>query len=250
MSHRRFFLRKEFIKGEQAILTDKEEIRHLWQVRRLKPGDQVTIFDGEGHEYEALIRQIKHGEVIFQIQSATPVSSKESPLPIILGIGVLKGSKFDWLIQKITELGVAEIVPFYGQRSVPNWEDAKIITKKNRWEKIATAAAKQCQRPKIPQIHPPCSFQEALQKISGDILRIFVWEKEAERTLAQITHAAYPGIYALVGPEGGFSDEEAAQAQEAGFKPVHLGPRILRSETAGMVIVALLQFLFGDLSRK
>jgi 16S rRNA (uracil1498-N3)-methyltransferase len=176
MSHRRFFLRKEFIKGEQAILTDKEEIRHLWQVRRLKPGDQVTIFDGEGHEYEALIRQIKHGEVIFQIQSAIPVSSKESPLPIILGIGVLKGSKFDWLIQKITELGVAEIVPFYGQRSVPNWEDAKIITKKNRWEKIATAAAKQCQRPKIPQIHPPCSFQEALQKISGDILRIFVWE--------------------------------------------------------------------------
>jgi len=250
MSHRRFLIKKEFIQGDKAILTDKEEIKHLWRVMRLKRGDRVILFDGEDQEYAALIKQIKHGEVIFQIQSAIPVSSKEPPLQIILGIGVLKGTKFDWLIQKITELGVAEIVPFYGQRSVPNWGDAKIISKKNRWEKIATAAAKQCQRPKIPLIHPPCCFQEALQKISGDVLRIFVWEKEAEKSLAQITHAAYPGIYALVGPEGGFSDEEATQAQEAGVKPVHLGPRILRSETAGMVVVALLQFLFGDLSSK
>ena len=229
---------------------DKEEIRHLCQVLRLKPGDHVTLFDGEGHEYEALIRQIKHGEVVFQIQSVNPISTKESPLQIILGIGVLKGAKFDWLIQKITELGVAEIVPFYGQRSVPNWEDLKIISKKNRWEKIAAAAAKQCQRSKIPQIHPPCSFKEALQKVPGDFLKIFVWEKEAEKSLAQIIHAPSLGIYALVGPEGGFSDEEAAQAQLAGFVPVHLGPRILRSETAGMVVVALLQFLFGDLSNK
>lgn len=248
MSHRRFFIKKEFIKGDQAILKDSKEIRHLWQVRRLKPGDQVILFDGEGHEYEALIEQIKRGQVFFQIQSASSVSIKESPFKIILGIGVLKGTKFDWLIEKITELGVAEIVPFYSQRSVPNWEDSKIISKKNRWEKIALAAAKQCQRTRIPLIHHPSSFKDALQKISGEVLKIFIWEKEAKSSLAQIALTASSGIYALVGPEGGFSEEEAAQALEAGFEPVHLGPRILRSETAGIVVVSLLQFLFGDLS--
>lgn len=250
MSHRRFLIKKEFIRGDQAILMDNKEIRHLWQVRRLKPGDQVILFDGEGHEYDAIIRQIKRDEVVFQIQPVTSTSSKESPLKIILGIGVLKGTKFDWLIQKITELGVTEIVPFYGQRSVPNWERTKIFSKKNRWEKIALAATKQCQRTKIPVIHPPCSFKEALQKISGEVVKIFIWEKESRRSLAQISPISSSAIYALVGPEGGFSEEEAAQAQEAGFEPVHLGPRILRAETAGMVGVALLQFLFGDLRSK
>lgn len=250
MSHPRFLIKKEFIHGDQAILTDNEEIRHLWQVRRLQPGDQVILFDGEGHEYEAIIRQIKPDEVVFQIQPIISISAKESPLQIILGIGVLKGSKFDWLIQKLTELGVTEIVPFYGQRSVPNWEGTKVFSKKNRWEKIALAATKQCQRTKIPVIHPPCFFKEALQKVSGEFLKLFIWEKEEKKSLAQIELAPYVGIYALVGPEGGFSDEEAAQAQQAGFDPVHLGPRVLRSETAGMVVVALLQFLFGDLSIK
>lgn len=250
MSHRRFLIKKEFIKGEQAILRDREEIRHLCHVMRLKPGAQVILFDGEGHEYAALIRQVKRGQVVFQIQSPTSVCSKESPLKIILGIGVLKGTKFDWLIQKITELGVDEIVPFYSQRSVPNWEDSKIISKKNRWEKIALAAAKQCQRTKIPLIHSPCSFKEALKKVSGEVLKIFIWEKETKSSLTQITFATPSSIYALVGPEGGFSEEEAAQAQEAGFQPIHLGPRILRSETAGMVVVTLLQFLFGDLGSK
>ncbi|MGQ9695012.1 MAG: 16S rRNA (uracil(1498)-N(3))-methyltransferase [Thermodesulfobacteriota bacterium] len=250
MGHRRFLVKKEFIRGDQAILRDNEEIRHLWQVRRLKPGDQVILFNGEGHEYEAIIRQIKPDEVVFQIQPIASISSKESPLKIILGIGVLKGTKFDWLIQKITELGVTEIVPFYGRRSVPNWEGAKIFSKKNRWEKIALAASKQCQRTKIPVIHPPCSFKEALQKISGEVGKIFFWEKESKRSLAQITLTSSSAIYALVGPEGGFSEEETAQAQEAGFEPVHLGPRILRSETAGIVVVGLLQFLFGDLNSK
>lgn len=250
MNHRRFFIKKECLKDDQAILTDKEEIRHLWQVRRLKPGDQVTLFDGEGYEYKALIKEIKHGKVIFQLQSAPSLSPKESPVKIILGIGVLKGTKFDWLIQKTTELGVAEIVPFYGQRSIPYWEEGKIIAKKNRWQRIALAAAKQCQRSKIPLIHPPCSFGEALQKVSGEFLKILIWEKGGERSLAHIDLASSCGIYALVGPEGGFTEEEAAQAQEAGFKPVHLGPRILRSETAAILVVGLLQLLFGDLRRK
>lgn len=250
MSHRRFFIKKEFIKGDQAILRDNEQIHHLWQVMRLKPGDQVTLFDGQGQEYGALIRQIKRGEVIFQIQSAISGSAKESPLKIILGIGVLKGTKFDWLIQKLTELGVAEMVPFYSQRTVPNWQDIKLIYKKNRWEKIALAAAKQCQRSKIPLIHPPCSFKEALQKVTGEVLKIFIWEKETTKPLAHQPLVPSSRIYVLIGPEGGFSDEEAVQAQEAGFAPVHLGPRILRSETAGIVVVGLLQFLFGDLRSK
>ncbi len=250
MSHRRFHINKEFIQGNKAILKDKKEIEHLARVRRLKEGDQVILFDGEGQEYAASIFQIKRDEVIFHIQSTASLYSKESPLKIVLGIGVLKGNKLDWLVEKVTELGVAEIVPFYGQTSIPNWEEEKIISKKNRWDKIALAAAKQCQRTKIPLIHHPCSFKEALQKISGDVLKIFIWEKERTRSLAQMTLAPFSVIYGLIGPEGGFSDEEAAQAQEAGFQPIHLGPRIMRSETAGVVATALLQFLYGDLSKK
>ncbi len=250
MSNPRFLINKEFIQGNKAVLKDKKEIQHLARVRRLKEGDRVILFDGEGQEYAATILQIKQDEVIFHIQATATFHSKESPLNIVLGIGVLKGSKLDWLIEKVTELGVVEIIPFYSQRSIPNWEEEKIISKKNRWEKIALAAAKQSQRTKIPLIHHPCSFKEALQKISGDVLKIFIWEKEGIKSLAQMPLTSSSMIYALIGPEGGFSDEEAAQAQGAGFQPIHLGPRIMRSETAGVVVAALLQFLYGDLSKK
>lgn len=247
MSLRRFYINKEFIKGNKAILEDKDEIRHLSRVLRLKEGDQIILFDGEGHEYPAKIMEIKKREVSLELQPNSSFSVGESPLQIILGIGLLKGSKFDWLIQKLTELGVAEIIPFYSQYSIPRWPPKDSISKKERWEKIALAAAKQCGRTKIPIIHPPCSFAEVLRwPLLKGALKIFIWEREKNISLAQ---AASPSsqICALVGPEGGFSAAETDWACAAGFQPVHLGPRILRAETAGIIVVALLQFLYGDL---
>jgi 16S rRNA (uracil1498-N3)-methyltransferase len=167
---------------------------------------------------------------------------------IILGLGVLKSTKFDWVIQKATELGVSGIVPFYSLRVVPRWEERRSRSRQLRWEKVASEAARQCGRAKVPRVHSPRSFAEALDMGFEYSTKIFLWEKERTRSLKEALVHPTSSIYALVGPEGGFSEPEALQAQEAGFRPIGLGPRILRAETAGIAIVSLLQFLFGDLN--
>jgi len=169
-------------------------------------------------------------------------------LKIILGVSLLKAAKFDWLIQKITELGVSEIIPFSSEHAVPQWEGEKKCSRHSRWEKIVAESAKQCGRAKLPRIHFPCSFEEALNKNFEKTVKIFLWEREKIETLKDACRKPAFSIYVLVGPEGGFSEPEALRAKQAGFRPIRLGPRILRAETAGVVIVSLLQFILGDLN--
>jgi 16S rRNA (uracil1498-N3)-methyltransferase len=116
-----------------------------------------------------------------------------------------------------------------------------------RWEKIVAQAARQCGRSLLPRVHPPCSFEEVLRPDREEATKIFLWEKEETRTLSDALTEEKPKIFLLVGPEGGFSDPEALRAQEAGFRPVRLGPRILRAETAAIAGITLLQFIRGDL---
>ena len=116
-----------------------------------------------------------------------------------------------------------------------------------RWEKIVSESAKQCGRAKVPRVHAPCSFGGALDKPFENALRFFLWAKEASGTLEKACEGRPSSVYVLVGPEGGFSEQEALRAQQAGFRPVRLGPRVLRAETAAVAIVSLLQFLLGDL---
>jgi 16S rRNA (uracil1498-N3)-methyltransferase len=246
MKLRRFKILKENILGDEAILDDPGEIRHLSKVLRLKPGHPVVLFDGEGREYAAEIGVVESGKVSFRILQDPRQAASESSLKIILGIGLLKSTKLDWVIQKTTELGVDEILPFYSLRVVSRPADLAAQNRRTRWEKIGAAAAKQCARAKVPKIHSPCSFPEALAAYP-EAKKIFLWEKEPDSTLTDALRVPAPEIFALVGPEGGFSAEEANQARETGFSPVRLGPRVLRAETAGLVVVALLQYLCGDL---
>jgi 16S rRNA (uracil1498-N3)-methyltransferase len=246
MKLRRFKILKENIRGREAVLEDPAEIRHLTKVLRLKSGDSVILFDGEGKEFQAQIKTFSPQRILFAIDRESDRESLESPLEIILGIGILKATKLDWLVQKTTELGISEILPFHSLRVIPRPEELAAQTRLTRWQKIAAEAAKQCGRSKVPKIHPPCSFAEALRSFPGSS-RIFLWEKEKDRTLPNPICSSRSAFFALVGPEGGFSEEEAKQAEGAGFSPVCLGPRILRAETAGLVIVSLLQFLGGDL---
>jgi len=246
MKLRRFQVKKEWIRGQEAVITDRAEIKHIHKVLRLKSGDRVILFDGEGEEHSAIINDLAPGKISFKVLSPPLVSSAESSLKIILGAAVLKSSKFDWLIQKVTELGVGEIVPFYSGRVIPQWEGGKISSRQARWKKIIAEAAKQCGRAKVPPIHPPCSFAEALQKPLAQTAKIFLWEKEEKETIKEVLKEKPAAVYALIGPEGGFSDQEAYQARQAGFHSIRLGPRILRSETAGIAVVSLLQFLLGD----
>jgi 16S rRNA (uracil1498-N3)-methyltransferase len=246
MKIRRFKISGENIRGSEAVLDDPAELRHLTRVLRLKPGDEVLLFDGKGKEYRATIKQLTGRQASFALIQDSPPETPEPSVRIILGIGLLKVTKLEWLIQKATELGVADILPFHSLRVVPRPEETAVRNRLGRWEKIAAEAAKQCRRARIPRIHPPCSFAEALAAFPNTA-RIFLWEKERDRTLNDVFNSPSPAVYALVGPEGGFSVEESQRAEVAGFVPVRLGPRILRAETAGLVIVALLQFLCGDM---
>ncbi len=246
MKIRRFKISREDIHSGEAVLDDPAELRHLSRVLRLKAGDPVILFDGEGKEYRAAIRQLTDRQACFSLVQEAHPETAESPLRIILGIGLLKSAKLDWLIQKATELGVDEILPFHSLRVVPRPEEEAVQNRLGRWEKIALEAAKQCGRARIPHISAPCAFAGALSA-HPDVARIFLWEKERDRTLKDAVLPPFSAVYALVGPEGGFSAEEAEAAEAAGFIPVRLGPRILRAETAGLAIVTLLQFLRGDL---
>jgi 16S rRNA (uracil1498-N3)-methyltransferase len=248
MKHRRFRIHPEHIQGQRAFIDDSQEIRHIRNVLRLGEGDPVSLFDGEGKEYRASIVQITRGRIILSLKAEALSVPMESPAKIILGVAVLKAPKFDWLLQKVTELGVSEIVPFSSSHVVPRWGGGQTGARGARWEKIAAEAAKQCGRAAIPRIHSLRSFEEALAYDAGRATKVLLWEEEKALRLGE-TVAHSSRVFVLVGPEGGFSDEEALQAQAAGFQPVRLGPRILRAETAGVAIVALLQFILGDLDK-
>ena len=250
MKLRRFKVDKECIRGLTAIIRDPGEVRHIGKVLRLKAGDEVILFDGEGKEYHAALTRLSPREISLALLREPSSVAAESPLRMILGLGLLKSSKFDWLIQKTTELGVAEVVPFYSLHVIPRWEGAPPLagSRLSRWEKIACEAAKQCGRAQVPRIHSPRSFEEMLAMNFGDAIKILLWEREPARSLKSVLVPPVSTIYALVGPEGGFSEEEVLRAQGAGFQPIRLGPRILRAETAAIAIVSLLQYVLGDLN--
>ncbi len=249
MKVRRFRVHREKIERLRATIDDPGEIRHICKVLRLGEGDAVILFDGEGREYRASITRILPGQIILTLTPEGGSARAESSLRIVLGMALLKSSKFDWLLQKATELGVSEVLPFSSSRVIPRREEEQSRARLARWEKIVAQAARQCGRSLLPRVHPPRSFEEVLQKDREEATKIFLWEKEETRTLSDALTEANPEIFFLVGPEGGFSDPEALRAQEAGFRPVRLGPRILRAETAAIAGVALLQFIRGDLGR-
>jgi len=249
MKLRRFKIDKERIRGATATIQDAGEIRHMGRVLRLKAGDEVILLDGEGKEYRASITRLSPQEISLALLREPSAAAAESPLRIILGLGLLKSSKLDWVVQKTTELGVSEVVPFFSLRVVPRWEEAGLRARpqQSRWEKIASEAAKQCGRARVPKIHSPRSFEEILGMGPEEAARILLWEKEPAQSLQDVLTSPISSIFVLIGPEGGFSDDEVRRAGEAGFRPIRLGPRILRAETAGIAMVSLLQFILGDL---
>ncbi len=204
MKHRRFRVRKESIQGREAVVEDRSEIRHISRVLRLGIGDRVTLFDGEGKEYPACIKRLSAHQVSFTLMEEPAPTPKESFLKIILGVALLKPSRFEWLLQKITELGVAEIVPFYSRHVVSRGEGGQTRTRENRWEKIVSEAAKQCGRAKIPKIHKPRSFEETLAIDFDEATKILLWEREETKSLKDSLATFSSAVFVLVGPEGGF----------------------------------------------
>jgi 16S rRNA (uracil1498-N3)-methyltransferase len=223
------------------------EVRHIRRVLRLKTRDEIVIFDGLGKEYEGIIVEESPSSVVIKIQNVFS-SKRDSPLEVTLAQSLLKGEKMDYLIQKATELGVKEVIPFFSSRSVPLLEKSGKLKRHHRWGRIAIEASKQCGRGGIPKIVPLQDYSEMLKIASSDFFRLILWEREGIKLKEVLERSKEKTrIFAVIGPEGGFSQEEVEEAKGAGFIPVTLGKRILRAETASLCLLSILQYERGDI---
>ena len=227
--------------------------QHLTRVLRLRDGATLTVFDGSGGEYRATLLLGTRGAAAVEVQAHHAIE-RESRLRITLLQGLARGERMDWVIQKATELGVASILPVASQRSVVQLEAERGDRRVQHWRAVAAAACEQCGRNTPPRLAAPQSFADALAAVADMPLRLLL-EPDAERGLGQALGempGAHPSaleparVALLVGPEGGWEDTALALAREAGWVTVRLGPRVLRTETAGLAALAALQCLAGD----
>lgn len=245
---RRFFLPPEKMRL-QAPLIEGQDARHIRTVLRLEPGDDIVVFDGTGVEYTARIVNLEAQQVRIALSDRL-TSATESPVAITLAQGYLKDKKMDELVRRLTELGVARLIPFFARRSIPTPDNNRSRTRLERWRKISTEAVKQCRRSRTMTIDQAISFDQALEQSQSSDLKLFFWEERGNGLMAHAKSQNRPQrIFLMVGPEGGFEPAEHEAARHHGFHTVNLGPRILRAETAALAAAALTQYLFGDLGQ-
>jgi 16S rRNA (uracil1498-N3)-methyltransferase len=252
---RRIFVAPDQLRAESAVVTlDGEAHHHLSRVLRARPGDSVVVFDGLGAEWQAEVVTVSGKTTTLRLGERREGVTAAPAVRITLLQALARGEKMDFIIQKTCELGVARVVPVLtGRTVVPARRGAPPdnLARQRRWERIAREAARQSGRADVPVIEAPLALAAALAAAPTGDRRFVFWESAAARPLrAVLSGQANPAPQAatlLVGPEGGFSDDEIAQVEATGFVAVGLGPRILRVETAAVVAVALLQFAAGGL---
>ncbi len=243
----RFFTTPENFTNDSVEL-DGSEVHHLRTVLRLTPGDIIEVLDGKGRCCEVELKLVNSERASGKIL-AQKGAQVESPVAITMGLALLKGKAMDTALRKAVELGVYRVVPVMSVRTVVKLKPDEIPSRVERWNEIVKDAVKQCGRVRVPEVANPETVLTFCQSSGESSMKLLFWENETETLLSDITEAApLKAIDCLIGPEGGFSEEEVRQAKEAGFLPVSLGPRILRAETAPLVALTLLQYRWGDLS--
>ena len=243
-SRRRFYAPPERFQ-EGLVRLDPEETRHLAQVLRLGVGAHVEVCDGRGRNFAALVQSLSPREAWLKVEAELPAVG-ESPLHLTLGIGLAKGDALDMVIRQATEMGVTEIMPFVSERSeapAPERQDRR----RARWQRLARESLKSSQRSHLPRIGDPQVFAAVLA--GPEELKLLFWEEARGGGLEEFLQRSRPaGVRLLIGPEGGFSPREVAQARAAGFLVASLGPRRLKVETAALAALALIQYAWGDLA--
>lgn len=240
---RRFFVSPESLSQDPVALCGQVAY-HLAVVLRLSPGEEVLLLDGLGNLCHCRIETLdKKGGLAKILQRR---QEKETALPVHLLQGLPKGDKLELVLQKGTELGIGTFSPLHTERSVPRLVENRERQRLQRWQRIIDEAARQSQRNLLPRLRPVRPLQEALDNCDEE-LRIMLWEDESYPLVEALPVNPPKSTAILVGPEGGFSAAEAAAACHAGFIPVRVGPRIMRSETAGFAVATILQFRYGDL---
>ena len=240
----KFFVEPSAI-DEDSIKICGDDAHHISKVLRLKEDDEITVCDKNGHDYYCSIKSITKDEVICWILKKE-ASLAEPNILITLYQGVPKGDKLETVIQKCVELGCIKIVPVAMKRSVAVIKDKE--KKKQRMQRIAYEAAKQCGRAKIPEVCQVLSFKEAVNDSKNSDLKLLPYESESVNGLksALLKNKDAKTISVFIGPEGGFADEEIDLAKESGFEIVTLGPRILRTETAPLACISAIMYELGD----
>ena len=239
----RFFVAREAI-GKFGVLFPEETAHQIRKVLRLRQGDMVTVLDGSGVEYAVRLEKITNEKVWGSLQGQQQAGG-EPVLQIFLYLSLTQREKFEWALQKCTEVGVSAFVPVISDRTLAR-DKEQALQKKERWERILKEAAEQSGRGRIPQINAPLALAEALNSMHGqDFPAVFLWENETRHLLygwllenaVRIRQAGRLALF--VGPEGGYTQEEAASANDCGVRTMSLGERILRMETAAVVACAL-----------
>jgi len=250
MARRRFYASQiAFAVEGKSVTLGADEARHARDVLRLTCGDEVFVFDGEGREYRCAVMEVTSRTMTVDIAEEVEPAKPESRLDLTLGIALLKSEKFDLVVQKATELGVTRVVPLLTERAdvrIREPQDAK--RKLERWQRIALESAKQCGRARLMTIDEPVNFADALSEFRKTELGIMFAERSGEPLNETLGAKPAKSIAALIGPEGGWADEEIEQARASHWKIVTLGGRILRAETAAIAVAVLLQHRFGDLT--
>lgn len=240
----RRFLVEGITTSDSEVEITGDEFRHLKKVLRLGPGSPAAVFDGRGLELAGVLTRVGADSATLAVESAVE-GRGESPLELTLVLGLVKGGKPEFVIQKATELGVTGLVFYGAERSVPDLAGAKLARRLERWTRVAASAAKQCSRTRVPEVafHP--DIKSAVSVLPDVGIRVVLSGEGG--SLLDIKLKDPAGAALLVGPEGGFTEEELGFARSRGFMPVRLGPRTLRAETASVAGAALVQHLAGDL---
>ncbi len=230
------------IEPHSRLELGSEASHYLLKVLRMQEGRELILFNGEGSEFPAMLSAASKKMAVLDIGEQRNLS-KESPLYTELAIGLSKGERMDWVIQKATELGVTKLVPLLTERTEVKLKGDRLDKRIHHWKQIAISTCEQCQRNILPFISSAMPFEDYLAYASGSLKLVLHHRSE----VALNAHPQPESVSLLVGPEGGLSEQEIQRALTKGFKPLTLGPRVLRTETAPLAALAVLQSHWGDI---
>lgn len=250
----RYFVPPENMEGF-SVRVDGDDAHHLVKVMRAEPGQEIICSNGLNREVLARISRVEKHQVEAVVVRELPMD-REAGVEVWIAQSLPKGDKLETVIQKCTELGADRFIPFVSERTVVQYDEKKEGKRLDRWRKIAKEAAEQAHRNRVPEIGQPCSWKQLMKLAQEADLALICYEKESGLSLQPLLEAqagapredgARSRILVLVGPEGGFSEREAAEAVEAGCRSVSLGKRILRTETAAMAALTCVLYEYGEM---
>jgi len=236
----RVFTEQTLVSGA-VIELEADAAHHLSKVLRMQAGRELVLFNGKGGEFTGSIHEVTKKNVTVLVAEYR-ADNRESPLVLELAIGVSRGDRFDYVLQKATELGVTKITPLITERTEVRMGGERQDKLMERWQQIIVSACEQCQRNLLPELTAPVQIIDWLPQANAE-LRFVLHHRDSQKLPAEQQPQS---VVLLVGPEGGLSDDEIAQAQAQNFNALTLGPRVLRTETAPLAAISLVQYLWGD----